>query len=683
MAIRSQADAVYFLTRPDERDLALRLDEAFNISYGTRYGKQSLWIAEPKPQVRERFGLQNEVLVVYSEHLTTDARVLTTIETASKSSEFKQRIDKVLYIVIHKGDIAETKELMRRDLDRIIVPIHVNELLDPHRGSIFIRRRIAEYIGDVDLFGMSSPISSDKYFFGRDELVQSLVIRSSSRKENSGLFGLRKTGKTSVLKAFQRRVSERPILVDYIDCANPGIHSARWWEVLETLTQRLDRLKKSNRSPKGIVERPRYSQGSAGAEFSTALRLLIEEENLEQIVLLLDEIEYITPGLSNILGQHWDRDFVPFWQTIRSIHQELDGKLVFLVAGVNPAGVEETRIGETPNPIFQLAVPHFLEPFNSQSVRDMVRTLGKYSGLRFEEDVYEYLRAVYGGHPFLIRIACSEVSRKIDRSNPSETAKVSVKDFVSANTEIRDRLSQPIKDILLSLVWWYPEDYDLLQILAEGDEAFFNKYLEENPNSVVQFAKYGILQTQSQGKFAIADLQEFIKRYGAQYKSSISPFIRADLPPELLPEIPDLEALGKLFVKKSELEIKMRQAILLYLGIRNNWDASKIADAMAKALTKRRDRGDPSELFLGRKPQEVINELYTLDLKRIVSDNWETFGSLFDSNKQRFEMNMDSVNVARQMDSHTKPVTPSEVEEFNNSYSWILTRLSKIPLISG
>ena len=35
---------------------------------------------------------------------------------------------------------------------------------------------------------------------------------------------------------------------------------------------------------------------------------------------------------------------------------------------------------------------------------------------------------------------------------------------------IRERLTQPIRDILLSLVWWYPEEYELLQILAEGDE---------------------------------------------------------------------------------------------------------------------------------------------------------------------------------------------------------------------
>jgi len=57
-------------------------------------------------------------------------------------------------------------------------------------------------------------------------------------------------------------------------------------------------------------------------------------------------------------------------------------------------------------------------------------------------------------------------------------------------------------------------------------------------------------------------------------------------------------------------------------------------------------------------------------------------GNLFDNKKTRFEMNMDTLNVARRKDSHTKPVTSLELEEFQNSYTWLLQRLNKVEAIT-
>jgi hypothetical protein len=46
----------------------------------------------------------------------------------------------------------------------------------------------------------------------------------------------------------------------------------------------------------------------------------------------------------------------------------------------------------------------------------------------------------------------------------------------------------------------------------------------------------------------------------------------------------------------------------------------------------------PKELFVGRTPQDVMKELYTLDLKSIIVANWEVFAPLFDNHKARFEI---------------------------------------------
>ena len=151
------------------------------------------------------------------------------------------------------------------------------------------------------------------------------------------------------------------------------------------------------------------------------------------------------------------------------------------------------------------------------------------------------------------------------------------------------------------------------------------------------------------------------------------------MPPELLPEVPDLEVLGQLFEKRSQLEVKLRRAIAMVLGFRHGFQPSQMADAMLKGLPPKRDRPQPKEMFVGRAPQDVLNELYTLDLKNIVLANWEEFQALFDNKKVWFEMHMDVVNKARRVDAHTKPVTPGEAAEFNGSYQWLLNRLSKVP----
>lgn len=674
MSIHAEADDIFFSNHPRQRPLAVALGEAFDITYGREHGDLSLWLAAPNAQARERFGLTREIAVVYSGHGQTDARVLTAIDTICSDPAFRNRVDQTLALLVHRGDQEQTEALLAPTEgesdsrgDRVIVPIQAAGLSDPGRGDMFVRSSIARALGGTDLFGMSSPVTTERYFFGRQELVRAITSRTLIHRQNSGLFGLRKTGKTSVLFAAQRAFQQHPMVCEYIDCHNPGFHSRRWWDVLEQISNRCATTERTQR----------YTPESAGELFVTEIRQRLRE-GAEAIVVMLDEVEYITQGLSGTLGAHWDADFVPFWQTIRAAHQETQGRFSFIVAGVNPASVEKPHFGDVPNPVFQLATPHYLDPLSVDAVRSMVRTIGRYSGLQFDEPVYRFLQETYGGHPYLIRVACSEVWKQVDTTNPAVRARITVDTFEERREVLRARLSQPIRDILLSLVWWYPDEYALLQILADGDEAFVADYLQQNPDSIIQFARYGILRADS-AEFAIGTVREFLREHGETYKREISPFSRSDMPPELLPRVPDLETLGDLFRKRTEIEVRLRQAVLLYLGVAFGWDAGRIAREMTRFLSSRPERPDPSQLFVGRNPRDAANELYATDLKAIVVGHWRLFEGLFDSNRGRFEMNIDTLNIARRADAHTKPVTRQEALDFNNSYAWLLSRLEALP----
>lgn len=186
MAIREEADQVHFRSFPRERDLAKALDEAFDIQYGDTMGELSLWFAKPKAHTRERFGLYREVLVIYSRHQKTDARILAAINRVISDPRLLDRSEPLLTIIIHEGTDDDAKAV-ERQADRILILFRGDELLAPDRGNLFVRARLAEHVGAVDLFGVSSPLQTEAGFFGRLPIVEQLAVKTFVKNENSGL----------------------------------------------------------------------------------------------------------------------------------------------------------------------------------------------------------------------------------------------------------------------------------------------------------------------------------------------------------------------------------------------------------------------------------------------------------------------------------------------------------------
>lgn len=187
MVIKVDALTAFFRANPGQEKLAGRLDEAFDITYGAYQFGQAFWFCQPKSFVAERFGLQREVLAVYSPHTRADARLLTALENISRAPEFRHRVENVIALVVYEGSKEAIDDLAAESKDWVLVPLSAEELRENKARPFLIRSRMAEKIGRFDLFGMSSPIKHDKYLYGRDELVQELTQRSFVRKDQSGL----------------------------------------------------------------------------------------------------------------------------------------------------------------------------------------------------------------------------------------------------------------------------------------------------------------------------------------------------------------------------------------------------------------------------------------------------------------------------------------------------------------
>ncbi|QHQ21918.1 hypothetical protein GMW71_17445 [Pectobacterium brasiliense] len=119
----------------------------------------------------------------------------------------------------------------------------------------------------------------------------------------------------------------------------------------------------------------------------------------------------------------------------------------------------------------------------------------------------------------------------------------------------------------------------------------------------------------------------------------------------------------------------------MLLGFKYGFDDKLISEKIVKSLKQRPQAKELSDLFIGRRPQDAINEIFLSDLKSIFKSNWEDMGAIFDKKVERFEMNMDTINIARRYEAHAKPVQPIDRDDFLNSYSWFKSRLSKVPQI--
>jgi hypothetical protein len=219
----------------DEKAIIDRLSKEF---YITSTGKKELefgasayryLLIKPTDIYTEMFNLDREIVLIFSPYTPFEPRTLDAIPLAFKLHQ-ALRIERICSVVISKDDNVENKltELLKNDQEaQIVVPFSYSELLRKVDDSFFFRNRFKKHFFSRDLFASEAPLKKDLYFFGRNDLVHSLVTRHRSNQV-SGLFGLRKTGKTSVIFGVQRALKKINGISVFIDCQNPSFHRCRW-----------------------------------------------------------------------------------------------------------------------------------------------------------------------------------------------------------------------------------------------------------------------------------------------------------------------------------------------------------------------------------------------------------------------------------------------------------------------
>ncbi|MEH2103460.1 MAG: HEAT repeat domain-containing protein, partial [Nostoc sp.] len=311
------------------------------------------------------------------------------------------------------------------------------------------------YLQHADFFDDKNAISDTLSFFGRTELLQRLG-EELLRYQGVGLFGLRKSGKTSVLLQLGFMLREHPII--HIDLQRYG--GSRYGAALfNDIIQHLSTLESEVILPQSAPLPLDKLATELTGEFIQRVNELaraIQKNNKYKLPILcfLDEVERIIPTPED--SREKAEEFNACFGALRVLCQQ-KRQMSLLIADVHP---DCNRInswsqpGVATNPVFSFFKEIFLPPFSKAETQEMLVSLGKLMGLEFDADTPQQIHYQSGGHPF--------VSRQLAR-------------FLTE--KIKDNHTKPPQNGNMLIEWSMVEPY-LARTLTESGE--LKNYLERS-----------------------------------------------------------------------------------------------------------------------------------------------------------------------------------------------------------
>lgn len=610
------------------------------------------FLMKPTSIFHEMFNIEREVVCIFSPYQNFEPRTLDAFAKAQNELT-ELRAESICKVLISADPNVEQRidSLLKSDPEQpIVIPFTYDELSGKF-DDYFIRNRFRRHFYTRNLFDFLSPLKSDLYFFGRSQLVHELVNRHKSG-EHTGLFGLRKSGKTSIIYAVERTLNASGERFVSLDCESPSVHKLRWNELLEKLVHEYHAKAQSKVK---ILTSGRYDEKKAADSFEEDILKTYRSKKEQSTLFIFDEIERISPKTGS--SDHWrnQSDFIYFWQTLRGFYQRNPKVFTYMVVGTNPAAVESATLVGHENPIFSSIPCQYVPCFDVEQVRQMVRKLGRYVGLKFDELIYAKLTDDFGGHPFLIRQACSLIHQESRGERPVIVDKAlyekSKKNFVSHSSHYLEMIVDVLRE-------WYPDEYEMLKYLSQGDISSFNEFAENSSVFTKHLVGYGLVQHSNNGYvFNIESLKEFLANQHKYQRINLS----------------NAEKVAEIGKRRNILEKRLR--IVLKNTLRIAYGNKAKDKVIASLPEQRRDKmnDNPLDILLSKDS----SPLFLLELVNIINREWDAFKNVFDMEKSKVIYILEEVNKIGRPDAHAKSVEQDDFEQLRLYFNKLETILSE------
>lgn len=634
----------WYVTRIDHINIA-------SSTYNTAFIK-------PTQDISIGFNLFRELVVVFSPYDKFEPRSLDAIDYLDVQ---ELRLEEICSIIVSKDNDVSSKiatYLKSNQESRVIIPFTYSELLTTNDDE-FVSNRFRSLFYQRDLFDIQDPLQTDLYFFGRTDLVHDIVNKHLC-SQNNGIFGLRKTGKTSILYSVERALKKKGVVSVFIDCQT--LHLQNWKDALHYVISRA--REQSNVSKNKIHTLDDYLSGLTAECFKDDISVLFKQNGKHSILLIFDEIEHITFGTSASISWKTGDSFIKFWQVIRSSYQQLHKENIFtyLIAGTNPHCVEQSRIVQVDNPIFAQFNPTFIEPFTYEQTKEMVQRLGGYMGLEFPGTICSHLVEDFGGHPLLIRQMCSYLHRNISEARPFKIDKSlynKVKEDFYKSSSGFNKYADMVLDVLVTN---YPDEYDMLTYLAIGDSESFNGFAKLDSAYTSHLLNYGIISENVKHDgymFKIEAIEEYLKKKNRYQRLHLS----------------QDEKWAEISERRNRIEQKLRNFVRVQLksGLGQEKAIEKIKSALIADDSSNREKikrlrtpiyGDYFD------PNKV--NIYLKTLFRVITTNYEQcFRNLIGEDVEIFKAKAQIIASYGRPDAHAKSIDENSFNMFRVAMTWL------------
>lgn len=362
----------------------------------------------------------------------------------------------------------------RKGSEIAIVPVQQTEMETSREPLATLRNILDRWLHRRDLFASGTSYVQGRRFFGRAKALGEIRDAISSGTP-TGIFGLRKVGKTSLLKESQRRSTETGDIVVYVDLLSlpADVNDCRWlyWHIGDELRRQAENRPYLHGFEWTLGGRFRDilavpENFPIATAFDSDLRRLLSALSAAdvspqpRVVLMLDEIERVLPIELGKPGFEGFFDFFSYW---RGISQQYD-TFVYLVTAANPAISEMPQFNGRDNPVFNGVREAYLDMLEPVECEMMVRELGRGMGLQFTTNAQRLIYTLTGGHPFITRRLCSYVASRY-RERPIRFDATQIQSVID---DYLDERGDDFREILDRLKRDYPSEFELCIKLAQA-----------------------------------------------------------------------------------------------------------------------------------------------------------------------------------------------------------------------
>jgi hypothetical protein len=455
-------------TLPIGRPVLQRLEkDQCEITHIRQLDSAAGWFVRIKPpdSIRDAFGLGPEVLLLLVNG-EVQARDLT--QARDEVARSGLRLDGNLLLVADIGHQRGLRPLQLR-LSQIggnTQRVAITPSTDGAWPSLL--EALKSGATEFDAYQDLDPVRGAQVVGRGDEISRHRT--SLARGDAVALLGLRKMGKTSVMRAatdwfdpasgMRERGQDAPesgtrvaLVIDagtVLDKTADGVAD----EFLAALRRRM----------RAASEEPQTTGRGGLHELKSQIELLIDASR--PVAFVIDEFDLL---FESETGQPAPVGISRLFRLIRGWSQSHQGMVSLLLVGRDPTLLSRPEMDGVTSPLLAWCNPEWLGPLNKEQGTELIRKLGRRVGLVVGPRTAETSLFWTGGHPLLQRQFGSALREAVRRSTQSWA--VPTDDWDSQALDIfrqREVVLDVCRETQALLQSRYPASWELLSLLASG-----------------------------------------------------------------------------------------------------------------------------------------------------------------------------------------------------------------------